>query len=465
LTVTIAKDLKLTKNQIANSNIIALVATLLVRLVAGLTCDRFGPRKTFAGCLLVGAVPTFLSGTAYSANELMALRFFIGILGGSFVPCQVWSTSFFDKNVVGSANAFTAGFGNAGGGITYFLMPAIFDSLVSNQHLTPHVAWRVAFVVPGICITAVALGLLFLCPDTPTGKWSDRHLAAQQNLAAHGVTGVVVDAPSSVLDKKFGDNISVTSPPSEGTKEKYVATGERMVSYDHSARLSEQAMLDTARGEIIAKPTFKEAMPVVFSLQTLVTAAYYFCSFGSELSINSILGAYYLANFKHTLNQRTSGDWAAMFGLLNAVFRPIGGLVAGALYRRTGSVWVKKIWLHSLGLIAGAFLVVTGVTDSHNTNTMFGLIAGSAFFIEAGNGANYALVPHVHPHANGIVSGITGAAGDLGGIIFAIIFRFNVTGKVTHYGKSLWIIGVIMMAMNVAMCWIKPVPKNQIGGR
>jgi NNP family nitrate/nitrite transporter-like MFS transporter len=461
--VTIAKDLNLTKNQIANSNIIALVATLLVRLVAGPACDRFGPRKTFAGCLLVGAIPTFLSGTAYNASELMALRFFIGILGGSFVPCQVWSTGFFDKNVVGSANAFTAGFGNAGGGITYFLMPAIFDSLVSSQHLTPHVAWRVAFVVPGICITTVALGSLFLCPDTPTGKWSDRHLAAQQNLAAHGVTGVVVDPPGSALDKKFGDNGSVALP--EGSKEHSVATRERRASYDHEAQLSEQAMLDTARGEIVAKPTFKEAMPVIFSLQTLVTAACYFCSFGSELAIISILGAYYLANFKHTLNQRTSGDWAAMFGLLNVVFRPIGGFVADALYRRTGSVWAKKIWLHSVGFIAGAFLVATGATNSHNTNTMFGLIAGSAFFIEAGNGANYALVPHVHPHANGIVSGVTGAAGNLGGIIFSIIFRFDVTGKVAHYGKSLWIIGIIMMAMNVAVCWIKPVPKNQIGGR
>ena len=394
----------------------------------------------------------------------MALRFFIGILGGSFVPCQAWSTTFFDMNIVGMANAFTAGFGNAGGGITYFLMPAIFDSLVSKQHLSPHVAWRVAFVVPGICITAVALGLLLLCPDTPTGKWNDRHLAAQQNLAAHGVTGFVVDAPGSVLDKKSPEDGSFT-PPSNNPKEQHVATGEREASYDHEAQLSEQAMLDTARGEIVAKPTFKEAMPVIFSMQTLVTATCYFCSFGAELSINSILGAYYLTNFKKVLTQSTSGDWAAMFGLLNVVFRPLGGLASDALYRRTGTVWAKKIWLHSLNIIAGAFLVATGVTNSHDKNTMFGLIAGCALFIEAGNGANYSLVPHVHPQANGIVSGVTGAAGNLGGIIFAIIFRFDVTGKVAHYGKSMWIIGVITMALNLAVCWIRPVPPKQIGGR
>lgn len=79
--------------QVLNSNIIALLATLLVRLVAGTCCDRWGARLTFAGCLLLGAIPTFLAGTAYNASELYALRFFIGILGGSFVPCQVWTTA------------------------------------------------------------------------------------------------------------------------------------------------------------------------------------------------------------------------------------------------------------------------------------------------------------------------------------------------------------------------------------
>merc|ERR1712098_785893 len=58
---TIQKDLKLTKIDVSNSNIIALTATLLVRLIAGPSCDRFGPRYTFVGCLLLGAIPTLLS--------------------------------------------------------------------------------------------------------------------------------------------------------------------------------------------------------------------------------------------------------------------------------------------------------------------------------------------------------------------------------------------------------------------
>jgi NNP family nitrate/nitrite transporter-like MFS transporter len=119
LALTVAKDIGLTPVDIANSNIVALTATLLVRLIAGPACDRWGPRYTFVACLITGAVPAACSGGITNASGLMAVRFFTGILGGSFVPCQVWSTGFFDKNVVGTSNAIAAGLGNAGGGVTY----------------------------------------------------------------------------------------------------------------------------------------------------------------------------------------------------------------------------------------------------------------------------------------------------------------------------------------------------------
>ena len=84
-----------------------------------------------AGLLIVGAVPSGLAGTVHSANGLYVIRFFIGtqtdwrvkhkitlslgLLGGTFVPCQAWTTVFFDKKVVGLANALVGGGGNSGG--------------------------------------------------------------------------------------------------------------------------------------------------------------------------------------------------------------------------------------------------------------------------------------------------------------------------------------------------------------
>jgi NNP family nitrate/nitrite transporter-like MFS transporter len=94
-----------------------------------------------------------------------------------------------------------------------------------------------------------------------------------------------------------------------------------------------------------------------------------------------------------------------MLGFLNFALRPLGGIVADLIYRRTHSVWAKKHWLTFLGIAYGVFLLAIGLSNPQSKATMFGLVAAYAFFMEAANGANFAVVPHVHPFANGIGSG------------------------------------------------------------
>ncbi|KAJ5771285.1 uncharacterized protein N7511_003336 [Penicillium nucicola] len=449
LTVTIKKDLHMTQAEVANSNIIALLATLLVRLVAGPLCDRFGPRLVFVGLLLCGSIPTAMAGLVTNAKGLIALRFFVGILGGTFVPCQVWCTGFFDKKIVGTANSLAGGWGNAGGGITYFVMPAIYDSLMRDRGLSSHKAWRVAYIVPFIIIAAIAIGMLLLCEDTPTGKWSERHLWAKES------SGTATPMDGNIVDLNTGTFSSgITTPYNSATidvEKKGVQTPQVM---DNPAV---GQMDNIFRQEAVVAPSRKEALNVALSLSTMAVAIPYACSFGSELAINSILGSYYEKNFPH-MGQTQTGQWAAMFGLLNVVFRPIGGLCGDLLYRATNNVWSKKLLLTFLGLAMGAFQLAIGLSNPTTESAMFGLIAGLAFFLEACNGANFAVVPHVHPFANGIVSGIVGGFGNLGGIIFAIIFRYNGT----DYGRSLWIIGVVSLGANLAVSWIRPVPKSQM---
>jgi MFS transporter, NNP family, nitrate/nitrite transporter len=371
ITVSIKADLHLTQNEIANSNILALVGTLLVRALSGPLCDRFGPRYVFAGCLFAGAVPTCFAFGIKNATGLIVLRFFVGILGGSFVPCQVWTTGFFDKNIVGTANSFTAGFGNAGGGVTYFVMPAVYDSFIAH-HFKPHEAWRRAFFAPFAIITGMAILLLLLCPDTPTGKWSERFNAVEHNLQAEYAAGHVVGHSG------LGE-----------THHQHSVTGHHHHEKHQKDEKSSQVSGDVEQGtvievdaeyshEVVQKPTFKEIMMVAISPQTIVLCLCYFCSFGAELSINSILGAYYLKNFPK-LGQTGSGNWAAMFGLLNVVFRPLGGIISDFLYRVTdGNLWAKKMWIHFNGILMGVFLLAIGLDNSHHRQTMVGLIAGLA---------------------------------------------------------------------------------------
>jgi NNP family nitrate/nitrite transporter-like MFS transporter len=355
-------------------------------------CDTIGPRWTFAIILLSGAVPTALAGAVTTAKGLLALRFFIGILGGSFIPCQVWTTGFFDKNVVGTANSFAAGLGNAGGGITYFVMPAIFDSLVHRQGLTEHVAWRVTFIVPFILITATALVMIFTCPDCPAGKWSARRYLVEQQLAARDTF------LSSVPEYKGGASMSLQS---RATSNDTLKESQSTHRFHHEAHINqEDDLLNAASWELVDKPTYHGSTKAVLSWPTFTVIAAYFCSFGAELCINSILGSYYLQKFPK-LGQTGTGDWAAMFGLLNAVFRPAGGIISDAIYRSTGSLWGKKILLHSLAVMMGGFLLIIGILDSKKESVFFGLMVGLAFFLEASNGACFSLVPHVHPNSNG----------------------------------------------------------------
>ncbi|KAI4261598.1 MAG: hypothetical protein L6R42_003206, partial [Xanthoria sp. 1 TBL-2021] len=389
LTETIKADLNLSQAEVANSNILALAAALIVRLVAGLACDRFGARWTFTGILLLGSIPTALAGTVTTHNGLVALRFFVGILGGCFIPCQVWTTGFFDKSVVGTANALTAGLGNAGSGVTYFLMPAIFNSLVQRQGLSESKAWRVAFVVPFILITATAIVMILTCPDTPTGKWSSRSRDIQRHLDMRDTFLTI-----NTTGNKQGNASSMDS--GNDTVQLNSSKGHGQFT---DAQAQEDDLLTAASWELVEKPTVKSALGALCTLPTLTLLVVYFCSFGTELSVNSILGAYYAKNFPD-LGQTGSGSWAAMFGLLNVVFRPAGGILADVIYRNTASLWGKKILIHSFGIMLGVFLILIGIDDPRSKSMMFGLMTGLAFFDEAANGACFALVPHVRPTSN-----------------------------------------------------------------
>ncbi|EAQ88436.1 hypothetical protein CHGG_05055 [Chaetomium globosum CBS 148.51] len=435
---------------------------LLVRVVAGPLCDKFGPRKVFGGLLLVGSIPLGLAPLVHSAEGLYASRFFIGILGGAFVPCQVWTTGFFDNNIVGTANALTGGFGTAGGGITYFIMPAVFNSFVARG-FSKGQAWRLTFIVPLSMVIVVGVALLCLCPDTPAGPWGERHHTLSEDHGPHGdssVAATVTNIPGSITDRFPSDtpeNLSAEESDDKKKKETYISAP---VIFDQEAQILSQGNLEAAHGEIIAKSTLWD---VTFSPQTVFHVCSYMNSFGAELAINAILASYYFKTFPY-FSQTDATNRAAIFGFLDFVTRPFGGAVSDLLYKHSGhNLWVKKGWIVGCGIIAGTLLIIFGQLSPHDESTVFALISLVAIFLQAGSGANFSLLPHVHPSANGILSGLTGAGGNLGGVIFSVVFRSM--GDGTNYAKGFWVIGVIHVGLTLALSWIPPLPRGQRGDK
>src|SRR5688572_3574498 len=152
----IKAEFDLTKDQIANINIAAVGITILVRLIVGPLCDKYGPRLTYTALLAIGAVPVI--GIAFSQSYAMFLffRLLIGAIGASFVITQYHTSVMFAPNVVGAANATSAGWGNAGGGVTQSVMPWVLAGLLSIG-IEKGLGWRLSMLVPGSLMLIVAV--------------------------------------------------------------------------------------------------------------------------------------------------------------------------------------------------------------------------------------------------------------------------------------------------------------------
>ncbi|WP_428309370.1 MFS transporter [Hydrocarboniphaga sp.] len=166
----------LTKDQIANINIAAVGITILVRLLIGPMSDKYGPRKTYTGLLLIGAIPVFGIAFAKSYEAFLFFRLAIGAIGASFVITQYHTSVMFAPNVVGTANAATAGWGNAGGGVTQTLMPLVLAAVLSFG-VEKTFGWRISMFVPGIMMVIVGFLYWKYTQDCPQGNYKDLRAA------------------------------------------------------------------------------------------------------------------------------------------------------------------------------------------------------------------------------------------------------------------------------------------------
>ena len=121
----IRDDLNLTNQDIWTSSILGVGGTIVCRFVLGPLCDMYGARILFCVVLCISSIPTACTGLINSARDLMLLRLFIGIAGGTFVMCEYWTSKMFCKEVVGTANAIVAGWGNLGAGVTQIVMGSL----------------------------------------------------------------------------------------------------------------------------------------------------------------------------------------------------------------------------------------------------------------------------------------------------------------------------------------------------
>lgn len=173
LMLVVRDELMLTKDQIGWTIIASVTVTIFARLLIGWLCDRIGPRKTYTGLLMLGALPVMGIGLAHDFQTFLIFRLMIGAIGAAFVITQYHTSVMFAPNVVGQANATSAGWGNLGGGVTQLAMPIIFSVFVVGFGMSEAVGWRLSMVVVGAAIFITGIAYYFLTQDAPDGNFSD----------------------------------------------------------------------------------------------------------------------------------------------------------------------------------------------------------------------------------------------------------------------------------------------------
>jgi NNP family nitrate/nitrite transporter-like MFS transporter len=168
----IRSELHLTKEQIGNSAIAAVAVTILVRILMGWLCDRIGPRRAYTGLLVFGSLPVMGIGLAHSYESFLFFRLAIGAIGASFVITQFHTSVMFAPNIVGTANATAAGWGNLGGGVTQFAMPLLF-SVFMSYGAGAWWSWRLAMLTAGFALLLTGFAYYFLTEDTADGDWRE----------------------------------------------------------------------------------------------------------------------------------------------------------------------------------------------------------------------------------------------------------------------------------------------------
>lgn len=168
----VRKDLGLTQAQVGNIIIASVSITIFARLVFGWLCDKIGPRICYTILLFIGSIPVMLIGLSNSYESFLLFRLAIGLIGASFVITQYHTSVMFAPNVVGTANATAAGWGNMGGGVTLMVMPLVLAAFVGLGY-TSEIAWRYSMMVPGIALFIMGFVYYFCTQDTPEGNLSD----------------------------------------------------------------------------------------------------------------------------------------------------------------------------------------------------------------------------------------------------------------------------------------------------
>lgn len=139
--------------------------TIPARIIIGSMVDKHGPRVTYAGLMILTAIPGLIFAFGDSFLQLVISRLLLSSIGAGFVIGIKMVDNWFPPKHIGRAEGFYAGWGNFGSAAAAGLIPFIALTLIGGA-----AGWRWSMAISSIVTALYGVFYYFAVRDYPDGK-------------------------------------------------------------------------------------------------------------------------------------------------------------------------------------------------------------------------------------------------------------------------------------------------------
>ncbi|MCP5318358.1 MAG: NarK family nitrate/nitrite MFS transporter [Chromatiaceae bacterium] len=395
----------LSKQEVKALLIINVALTIPARIIIGMLVDKYGPRIMYSSLLFISSWICFIFAMADSYQMLLLSRFMLGFVGAGFVIGIRMIGEWFPARQVGVAEGIYGGWGNFGSAAAAMSLPTVALWYGGDE------AWRYAVATTGVIALVYSLVYFKLARNTPKGstyfkpkKTGAMEITSKGDFFFYLLMNIPMYLALAVLNWKLGPaNLGIISDAA--TTAIYVVL---VAIYAYQ----------TSQVWRINKHVFSESVPEIHRYsfkQVAILDVAYFVTFGSELAVVSMLPLFFKETFDLSLVQ--AGLLASGFAFMNLIARPTGGLFSDRFGRK-----------HSLSiLVAGlaiGYYLLSNIDSSWPIWLAVAATMACSFFVQAGEGAVFAVVPLVKRRMTGQIAGMAGAYGNVGAVTFLTAYSF-----------------------------------------
>ena len=386
--------------------ILNVALTIPARIVIGILVDKYGPRVTYSLLLMSAGILCSFFALAQSFEMLALARFLMGFVGAGFVIGIRLVGEWFPARQVGLAEGVYGGWGNFGSAAAAITLPSVALAFGGED------GWRYALL--SISAIVFLYGIFFYrkARNTPKGstyfkpkKSGGLEVSTRRDFWFLIGMNIPMFAALAVLAWKL-------SPSGVGLLPQTLVTTLYVGLF--LLFLFQTWNIYRVNAEMLKAGSVPEFQRYSFR-QVAILDINYFITFGSELAVVSMLPAFFAETFG--LSPVTAGLLASGFAFMNLAARPGGGWLSDKFGRR------KTMLILLAGLAAG-YITLSQINPGWPVALAVVATMACSFFVQAGEGAVFAIVPLIQRRMTGQIAGMTGAYGNVGGVTFLTIYSF-----------------------------------------